>query len=111
MQTYGVLIDEGAVAATVAVVIGATGFIRTAVPALPTRWIPLLTWLAATILYPIWCGDYNAETIKAGVLAGLSTTGLHAGVRKTVDPDKKLKGKMTAIRKKFGKVSQTNKDL
>lgn len=96
-------IDEQAVAAVVGVIVGVTALVRFAFPNIPTRFIPLVTWAVAIVLYMFWTGDTGPDGIKAGILAGLSATGAHAGLRKTLDPDKENSKKIKQLRDRFGK--------
>jgi len=111
--SLGITLDMGLAGALVAVVIMALGFIRTAVPSFPSRWVPLITWVLCSLLYPLVLNEWSRESIIAGLICGVIATGTHSGVRKTVDPehkvDKKLSEVSTRARQAFGKSSQTNR--
>lgn len=109
-----IALDAAIAAPLVIAVIAAIGFVRMAWPSIPTRFIPLGTWLLTSAAYIFITKDTTSAGITAGILNGILATGTHSGIRSIMPPavkeaSKKVGEQARTLRDRFGKTSQTNK--
>ena len=59
-------------------------FLKNAVPQLPSRWIPLVTWALALVGWMALTKGWSdpAQWI-AGIVAAATATGMHSGIKNT----------------------------
>lgn len=68
-------------------VLGVGALLKHAFPAFNNRWIPLLTWTLGTIAFVLKSQDYSVTGIFIGVVVAAAATGIHSGIKNTVESD------------------------
>lgn len=53
--------------------------------AVTSRAIPAVVWIATTVVYTLYTGDLSARGIVVGLCAGLTASGLHSGVKNSLE--------------------------
>jgi hypothetical protein len=68
---------------TVLLAVGAV--LKHSVPHFPNRLIPLVTLIGGTLAVCLWAGNWDKQTILAGIIVSLAATGMHGTAKNITD--------------------------
>lgn len=71
----------------VILVLGA--ILKGALPQLPNRFIPAITWLVGSLVYLVGSNEWTGQGVVTAILLSASATGIHSGIKNTFAKDSK----------------------
>lgn len=69
---------------TVAIVSAMVQLLKTTIPEMPTRFLPLATTIIGIVVVLVNAGDITRDVIMLGLLTGLSASGLYEATVRTI---------------------------